>query len=92
MTEGIFDAISVRNTGRACVAVLSNNPKQLRNWFSSLSCETVAVCEGDKAGKMLSRNCDSSIYLPEGEDANSMEIEALEKIISNSEKNSHLLK
>lgn len=81
VTEGIFDAISVRNTGRACVAVLSNNPKQLRNWFSSLACETIAVCEGDKAGRMLARNCDSAIYLPEGEDANSMEIEDLVRVL-----------
>ena len=85
VTEGIFDAISVRNTGRACVAVLSNNPKQLRNWFSSLSCKVIAVCEGDKAGRMLANNCDSAIFLPEGEDANSMNLAELDLILRSSE-------
>jgi len=81
LVEGIWDAISVLNTGRRCLAVLSNNPQQLKPWLSTLPCRTIAICEGDKAGKMLSRVCNSKILLPEGLDPNDMSGEQLELIL-----------
>lgn len=78
VTEGVWDAISVINTGRRCVAVLSNNPQNLKGWFNTLPCRTIAICDGDKAGKMLARVCNHNIVMPEGEDCNSMGIEELD--------------
>lgn len=74
VVEGIWDAISVINTGRRCVAVLSNNPQNLKTWFRTLPCRTVALCDGDKAGKMLSRVCDKAITMPQGVDCNDMSL------------------
>ena len=72
LVEGVWDAISVLNAGYRCIAVLSNNPQQLKNLLNCLPCRTVALCDGDKAGKMLSRVCDDRIILPDGKDCNDM--------------------
>lgn len=82
VVEGIWDAISVLSTGRRCIAVLSNNPQQLKPWLSCLPCETIALCDGDKAGKMLTRVCDRGIILPEGKDCNDMTTDELEVLLS----------
>lgn len=82
VTEGVWDAISVMNTGRRSVAVLSNNPQQLKGLFSMLPCKVVAVCEGDKAGRMLSRVCDDSVFLPDNTDPNEMNLSDLDKLLS----------
>jgi len=79
--EGVFDAVSVMNAGKACVATLSNNPKQLKRWLASFPCKTVALCEGDKAGKMLVNCCDEAVYLPTGHDANSMDVNDLVNLL-----------
>lgn len=80
--EGIFDAVSVMNAGKPCIAVLSNNPKQLKRWFSCFSCKTIALCEGDKAGMMLANCCDEAVYLPAGHDANSIDQDKLKILIN----------
>lgn len=72
VVEGIWDAVSVMSAGYRCIAVLSNNPQQLKNLLNCLPCKTVALCDGDKAGKMLSRVCDDRIVLPDGVDCNDM--------------------
>lgn len=72
VVEGVWDAVSVLNAGYRCIAVLSNNPQQLKNLLKCLPCKTVALCEGDKAGRMLSRVCDTAIYLQEMKDCNDM--------------------
>jgi len=81
VVEGVWDAISVINTGRRCVAVLSNNPQNLKVWFRTLPCKTIALCDGDKAGKMLSKVCDKSIILPEGVDCNDMTLTVLDNYL-----------
>jgi DNA primase len=85
LVEGIWDAISVFNTGRRCLAVLSNNPQQLKPWLSTLPCTTIALCDGDKAGKMLARVCDRKIILPEGVDPNDMSKEDLIRFLNKEE-------
>ncbi len=82
IVEGIWDAISVLNVGYRCIAVLSNNPQQLKGLLNALPCRTISLCDGDKAGKMLSRVCDESIILPEGKDCNNMTEEELKEIIN----------
>jgi hypothetical protein len=83
--EGYRDAISVLNTGRRCLAVLSNNPQQLKPWLSTLPCTTIALCDGDKAGEMLARVCDKKIVLPDGVDANDMSKEDLIRFLNKEE-------
>ena len=72
LVEGVWDAVSVNNAGFRCIAVLSNNPQQLKNLLNCLPCKTIALCDGDKAGKMLSRVTDERIILPEDKDPNDM--------------------
>lgn len=72
VTEGVFDAVALHNLGLPAVAVLSNNPKQLRPWLMSLAQEVVAVCDGDSAGRALMSVCDRAVVMPDGEDAASV--------------------
>lgn len=82
VVEGIWDAIRVLNAGYRCIAVLSNNPKKMKNLLTSLPCKTVALCDGDESGKLLAKVCDESIILPEGKDCNDMTEEELKEIIN----------
>ena len=82
VVEGIWDAISVLSAGYRCIAVLSNTPQNLKPWLRTLPCKTIALCDGDKAGKMLSRVCDDKIILPEGKDCNDMTIEGIKEILN----------
>lgn len=82
MLKGVWDAISVLNTGYRCIAVLSNNPQQLKGLLNCLPCKTIALCDGDKAGKMLSRVCDDKIILPTGVDCNDMTIEDIKRLLN----------
>lgn len=82
IVEGIWDAISILNTGRRALAVLSNNPKSLVSWFRTLPCKTIAVCDGDEAGKKLAGCCDYNVILPEGFDCNNISREELEKVLN----------
>lgn len=77
LVEGVWDAISVNNAGYDCIAVLSNNPQQLKNLLRCLPRKVIAICEGDKAGKMLSRVADGAVYLKEGVDPNDMSKEGI---------------
>lgn len=89
VTEGIFDAMCLGYLGNS-VAVLCNNPKRLREQLAVLPFHTVAVCDGDEAGRRLAKFTDSAVYLPEGEDVNSIYskygLEALSSLVSKSTK------
>lgn len=84
LVEGVWDAITVQNTGRNCIAVLTNNPKHLRNWLSCLPVKIIAICEGDENGEgyKLARYGDSAIYLKVGKDPNSMGEAAMDELLS----------
>lgn len=81
IVEGIWDAISVLSAGYRCIAVLSNNPSNLKTWLGTLPCKTIAICDGDKAGKMLSKVCDEYITLPEGVDCNDMSVKEIKHLL-----------
>jgi DNA primase len=82
VVEGVWDAVSVLNAGYRCIAVLSNNPQQLKGLLNCLPCKTIALCDGDKAGKMLSRVTDSRVVLPEGKDCNDMASEEIKELLN----------
>lgn len=55
LTEGIFDACRFHNYGVTAYALLSNNPKPLRNQLSLLTRPKFAVCDGGSAGRSLGK-------------------------------------
>jgi hypothetical protein len=68
LVEGVFDSCRLSWHGLQSIAVLSNDPKHLRNWISVLPHKLIAVCDGDSAGKKLAKYGNEVIYLPEKED------------------------
>jgi len=68
LTEGVFDAVRLHNLGLSAVAVLANSPKLLKPWLRILPVVTVAVCDGDAAGKQLAGVADSAVYVEAGKD------------------------
>lgn len=68
ITEGIFDAIKVKNAGYPVVAVLSNNPKHLKPWFAILHKRIIAIIQNDenKAGNALKKFADFWFAVPDG--------------------------
>jgi DNA primase len=81
VVEGVFDAVRLHNLGLNCIAVLGNSPKPLKTWLNTLSYKTIAVCDGDRAGRALSKCADTSICLPEGEDLGSLDKETIKKLL-----------
>ena len=61
--------------------MLSNNPQKAKSWLKTLNVETIAVCDGDKSGRLLTRVTDSATILPEGEDANSVPLNKLKQLL-----------
>ena len=53
LTEGIFDAVKIHNSGHPAVAVLANSPKPLRGWLRSLGRTVIAILDNDDAGVKL---------------------------------------
>lgn len=78
--EGIFDAISLLNYGNA-VAVLTNDPKSIRQQISLLPGHKVVVCDNDRAGLKLAKYGDDFIVCPPGEDPNSMTLPDLKSLL-----------
>jgi len=66
VTEGIFDAAKVHNAGLPCIAVLTNNPKQLRPWLKALGKYIVVIKDNDEAGQKLGSLGDTAITVPDG--------------------------
>lgn len=91
VTEGVFDAISVMKLGYNCIATMTNHPKPLKQQLRVLPYTTVAICDGDNAGRKLASVCDCGIILPDGEDANSMKPEELGEVVENWRKKHVLL-
>lgn len=81
LVEGIFDACPLHSLGENCLATLSNNPKHLKNWINSLGYYTIALCEGDKAGRMLANIADEAIYLPDGKDVGDLNYNEIRRLL-----------
>ena len=63
LVEGIFKACRFHNYGLNSLAVLGNNPKQLKTWLFSLGYELISLCDGDRAGQALTEFGHSSMSL-----------------------------
>jgi len=84
ITEGIFDACRLHNIGLNAIAVLSNDPKRLRPWLKALNVPTIAVCDGDAAGKKLANSAKRAIILPDGRDLGDMTYDEVWRTICDS--------
>lgn len=68
ITEGIFNACRFHNFKLPAIAVLSNNPKKLKNQLAILPYIKIAVCDPGKAGKMLAKYGNYSIQMSDDKD------------------------
>lgn len=84
LTEGVFDAARLTKNSVSALAVLTYRVgKTCDNWLWTVSKgrPVVSVCEGDKAGRKLSRYGHESLYLPNGEDVDSMSENQFEELL-----------
>ena len=66
VVEGIFDAVKLIKLNEPVVAVLSNDPKKLKNFFFILQKKVIAICDSDdnKAGNKLKRIANKCYFTP----------------------------
>lgn len=65
VTEGIFDAVKIHNANEPAVAVLTNNPKPLKEWFFLLRKRIIVILDRDAAGGKLAKFGDKAVVVPE---------------------------
>lgn len=68
IVEGVFDAVRFHNMRLNCLAVLSCDPKHLKEWLRLLPFYKVAVCDDDEAGMKLAKYGDYYVRCEEGND------------------------
>lgn len=81
IAEGIFDVTPLHILGANALAVLSNDPKHLKEWLRTMPYTVVALCEGGAAGRKLAKYGDYAVYLPEGQDPGDMPMEWFQDLI-----------
>lgn len=82
LTEGVFDACHLHNLGLPAVATLSNNPKGLANWLSSLARWVVPVADNDKAGLALTQYGNESLICDSEKDLGDMTDEEVRHLLT----------
>lgn len=60
LVEGIWDAVALIDAGFQAIAVLSNNPKPLKQYLNLIHDNKIAVCDNDAAGMKLSKYSDGT--------------------------------
>jgi hypothetical protein len=63
--EGVFDAVKVHNAGYPAIAVLCNDPKQLKPQIKALGRTTVGLLDDDQAGEKLRNLVDFNFTAPQ---------------------------
>ena len=84
VTEGLFDAARLSSHGVSAVATMSNNPKHLTGLFKLFRSfrPVVAVCDGDSAGKLLSKFGHVSYTMSDDHDVNSASEEEVQYVLN----------
>ena len=82
VAEGIFDACRLHWYGLPAIAVLSNNPANLKSWLRTLPCTKIACVQGDAAGKLLAKYGDRQVWLPQGSDVGDVTVAEFEKLFA----------
>lgn len=69
VTEGIFDAAKIHNTGFAAIATLSNDPEPVKEWFRIIGKQKriIGILDNDEsnAGDALRKYCAESYKTPD---------------------------
>lgn len=82
IVEGVMDCLSLRRLGVQAIAMLSNNaPKAIKKLLLDTLPNSVAVCDGDGAGRELAKYAHDAIFLEEGNDPNSMSLAELQHVL-----------
>ena len=82
VVEGVFDAMKLIKLKQPVVAVLSNDPKHLQNFFFLLQKRIIVISDNDKAGKKLKRLSNDSYDTPDGyKDLGDMPLKEVKKFI-----------
>lgn len=82
LVEGIFDAMKFHSLCLPCLAVLGNNPLQLRSYLKATSSYVVGFCDNDEAGMKLAKLCHAFFIAPE-KDAGAMTTDELKHALEN---------
>ena len=85
LTEGVFDAARLTKNGVSALAILTYRVgKTCDNWLWAVSKSRpiVSVCEGDSSGRKMSIYGHESLYLPDGEDVDSLDERQFEKFLT----------
>lgn len=64
LTEGVFDAVKLQNVGLPALAVLANDPRQLKPFLFALGKRVIAVCDDDDAGRKLASLAHVALCVP----------------------------
>jgi 5S rRNA maturation endonuclease (ribonuclease M5) len=82
VVEGIFDAVKLIKLGEPVIAVLSNDPKPLKNFFFILQKKVIVIADNDKAGKKLKKIGNISLTTPDPyKDVGEMPVKELKDFI-----------
>lgn len=83
LVEGIFEAARLHSRGLAALAVMCNNPLNLRQWLNLLPQRKIAIAQGDAAGVKLKKFGDIAVTLPLGRDLDELSEPELDAICVN---------
>jgi DNA primase len=78
LVEGVFDACLLHELGYNALAVLSCDPKHLKEWLALLPYYKVALCDGDDAGRKLAKYADYALDCPLGKDPSDLHVVTLQ--------------
>lgn len=82
LVEGVFDACRLHRLGFNALAVLSCDPKHLKQWLGLLPYKLLALVDGDAAGLKLAKYADAYVQCPTGEDVSSIDTSVLYNLIN----------
>jgi len=73
ITEGIFDAARIHESGLPAIAVLCNNPSDsLKSWLATLPQKKIVIYDNDDPGRRLIKVGDFSYTVPRDKDINDL--------------------
>ena len=81
VVEGVFDAVKLHLLGLNAVAVLGNDPKQLRGFLAAFPHRKVGVLDNDPGGRELGKSCDEFFLCPPGRDPGDMTTDELKELL-----------
>lgn len=82
LVEGVFDACRLHRLGFNALAVLSCDPKHLKEWLTLLPYKKLALVDGDSAGLKLAKYAEAYVQCPSNEDVSSVHTVVLHNLLN----------